>query len=226
MNAKSCWAASASLSVACLFAATVLGEQPPAKPTEEALRKDYEKFMHSLDFKRVVKDYPKAIDNLNSTDLHKQITGLATLGATREPEAILWMVPFLDDADPGARLFAARYVQELITGICVQRRDPTRPDCLLPVGPNELDLRPLAWVAERMLKQPDDNGNTPVYAATLIRFLVLKSFESDLRAMLQSRHPAVQHNANWALEELGFRVANPVLNRPPFRGKPSGDGRR
>jgi hypothetical protein len=225
MNVKLWPCAGFVFTLVCCCCGRLLGEQALERPTEAALRTDYERFMHSLDFKQVVKDYPKAIDNLHSEDRSRQIAGLATLGGTRETEVIPWMVPLLDSSDPVVRLQAGHCIQELVTTICCQVRDPNKHGCLVPVGPKNIDLRPLAWVADKLVKQPDD-GETHVHAATLIRFLRLKEFEPDLRVMLQSRHHATSHNAHWALEELGLPVSHTLLKRIDYFGKPGGPSRK
>jgi hypothetical protein len=204
----------------CCFGSRLVGQQPPGKPVEADLRKNYEKFMHALDFQRVVKDYPKALDNLDSGDPERQLAGLSTLCATGEPEVIPWMVPLLESPEGRVRIYAAMYIEKMVSAHCLKRRDGARPGrvVLKPLGANDLDLRALAWVVQQMAHQADD-GDTQAYAVSLIRYLELKDFEGVLRGMLQSRHPAVSHKAKWALEELGFKAGRPSANGENFSNR-------
>jgi hypothetical protein len=172
---------------------------------EAALQADYKKLVRALDHRRVAEDYPKAVRNLRSEDREKQQIGLATLAATEEPAVIPWVVPLLDSPHPDVRLAAGLALARLVETHALKRRDRTIGDrvVLKPRGPQDPDLRPLAWAVWMMLKQPDD-GSTHAYAASMVRYLELPAFAGDLRGLLQSRHPAVRDAARAALEGLGL----------------------
>ena len=58
----------------------------PAEFDEEALKRQYDAFLDSLDCGRIAEDYPKAVRKLDSTDSKEQIAAMKTLAATGEVE--------------------------------------------------------------------------------------------------------------------------------------------
>jgi hypothetical protein len=173
-------------------------------PDETAMRRDYENLVQTLDHKRIARDYPQAVEHLDSSEPQVQIAGLQTLAATGEVEAIPWIVPLIDSADSRVRIIAGLSLSRIVASHELKRRDMTRPETVVikPPGPGDLDLKPLAWVIVRMLRKPDD-GNTYAYAANMIGYLRLAELETSLWQLHKSRHPAVTRAAGNALKMLG-----------------------
>ena len=174
---------------------------------EQALKCRYDDFVETLDIKQIAKDYPKAVERLDSEDPKEQLAGLKTLAATGDIETIPWIVPFLDSDDQHVRIYAGLHIQQIVSAHELKRRDMSRPETVVikPRRPNDTNLTPLTWVVLKMLRKPDD-GNTHAYAATMIGYLNLREFEGDLRQLLKSRHPAVTTSAQNALGMLGHET--------------------
>lgn len=172
---------------------------------EMAMQREYRLFVSSLDYMAAVKDYPKAIKDLFSGDSQNQETALRILAETCDPRVIPWIVPFLDNEDGYLRALSGYSIEKIVSDYSLRRRDMSRPDkvVLKPLGKEDIDLRPLAWIALKMFRRADD-GNTQAYAATIVRYLELKEFEGELRKCLNSRHPAVKNGALDALESLNL----------------------
>jgi len=181
------------------------GQRPPPPKYDEAdLKELYDAFLISQDYVKVATDYPQVIKDLLSNVPELQVKALRTLGATGKPYVIPWMVPFLDSEDASLSINTGSYIEELVSELALQRRDSRQDKVVLrPLAAGDLDLRPLAWVALKMFRKPDD-GNTHAYAATMTRYIEIREFEDELRSCLGSRHPAVSDAAKWALEELGL----------------------
>jgi hypothetical protein len=197
-------------SVFVLFAAGLsIARQirPPPKYDEAQLKGNCEKFMESLDALQIAKDYPRAIKNLLAVDSTTQITGLDTLAASGEVNAIPWLISFLDAKDGYVQTHAGLALERIVSSIALKRRDMTKPETvtLKPLAPNDADLRPLAWIVLKMLRATD-NPNLPGYAASMTRYLDLRIFEDELQTLLDSPHPAVADQARFALEGLGIPV--------------------
>jgi hypothetical protein len=205
------WFGSSVIGVAQNSATTAQREQKalPPKYDEADLKRRYEAFLLELDYVKVATDYPKAVKDLLSANSARQVAAVQMLGDTSEVAVIPWLVPLLDSEDSSLRIWAGSSIEEVISACALKRRDRTQLDrvVLRPPGPGELDLRPLAWIALRMFHKPDD-GNTHAYAASITRYLEAREFEDELRRCLQSRHPAVSEKAKWALQSLGFEVAD------------------
>jgi hypothetical protein len=170
---------------------------------ERVLKHRYDAFVEALDDKRIATDYPKAVQKLDSPDPQVQIAGIKTLAATGEVEVIPWIVPFLDSEDNRVRIYAGQSLNALVASHELRRRDQSQPGKVVikPLGPGELDLKPMARVILKMLRKPDD-GNMHAFAANMIGYLKLDPFEGELRQLLKSRHPAVTRAARNALEML------------------------
>lgn len=168
------------------------------------LEKSCDDFLQSLDPLKITRDYPKVVQNLLSVNPEKQITGLRTLSETKDPSVIPWIIPLLDSDNTNVKVYAGLALEKLVSSYTLRRRDIAYPDkiVLKPLGKNDKDLRPLAWIILNMLRKPDD-GNTQAYAATMIGYLNLTYFDDDLRQLLKSEHPAVVQSAQWALGMLG-----------------------
>ena len=193
----------ASFLLASFLSASAEAADVP-KHDADQLKQAYQTWVENLDHKRVANDYAKAVQKLDSEDSKSVLEGLQTLAATGEPVVMPWIVPFLDAEDAQVRIWAGISLQKIVSNHELRRRDQNQPGKVVikPRGPDDLDLRPLAWVMLRMLQKADD-GNTHAYAATMIGYLGLKEFEPDLRTLLASRHPAVTNAAKYALEMLG-----------------------
>lgn len=193
----------------CLIAFTLSVAVPVTSVAhdEQALKNRYDEFVEMLDTKQTAKDYPKALERLDSEDPKEQLAGMKTLAATGDIEAIPWIVPFLDSDDQYVQVYAGLHIQQIVSGHELKRRDMSQPENVVinPRGPEDADLTPLAWVVLKMLQKPDD-GSTHSYAATMIGYLGLKAFESDLRQLLKSRHPAVTTSAKYAMGMLGYET--------------------
>ena len=174
----------------------------PPKYDNAKLEKSCDEFIQSLDILKITHDYPKVVQNLLSIDAKKQILGLQTLSETQDLNAIPWIIPLLDSDNRNVKVYAGSALEKLVTSYTLQRRDLNHPDkiVLKPLGKNDKDLRPLAWIILKMLRDPD--GCNQSYAATMIGYLNLTYFDDDLRLLLKSSHPAVVQSAQNALEML------------------------
>jgi hypothetical protein len=178
------------------------------KHDAQQLGKAYKAFVETLDYKRIARDYAKAVQKLDSDDPNTVMAGLRTLATTEEPAVIPWIVPLLDANDLEVRVWAGSSLQKVVSAHELKRRDFAQSSKIVikPRRPDDLDLRPLASVIHRMLQKPDD-GSTHSYAATMIGYLNLREFEPELRTLLKSRHPAVTNATKFALEMIGTKVA-------------------
>ncbi len=199
------------------------------------LKQRYEAFVASLNHRQLAEDYPGAVRNLDSPDPKRQIVGIKTLAATDDIRAIPWIVPFLDSEDRHVRIYAGQALNAVVTSHELKRRDQDQPDRVVihPPGPDDVDLRPVSWVVQKMLRMPDD-GNTHSYAANMIGYLGLREYKDDLRQLLDSRHPAVTQAVTRALEMLGGNddvgigkgVATPIQEVPLDLSRLRGWGKR
>jgi len=185
--------------------------ETPSDLDEKDLKQRYDAFVKTLDDKRIAKDYAKAVAKLDSPDPKVRIVGIKTLAATEEIEVIPWIVPFLDSKERHVRIYAGQALNAVVASHELKRRDKSRPEkvIILPPGPDDLDLKPMAWVIFKMLRKPDD-GNTHAYAANMIGYLGLEEFEGELGKLLESKHPAVTKAATRALEMLGVSDPKPT----------------
>ncbi len=210
--------------LASLMSTALAGQKAlPPKYNEAELRKRYEAFLLELDYVKVATDYPKLIKDLLSGDSARQVAAAKVLGETGEPTVIPWLVPFLDSEEASVRIWAGSSIEKVISVWALKRRDLTQPDrvVLRPLASGELDLRPLAWIALKMFRKPDD-GSTHAYAASVTRYLEAREFEDELRRSLQSPHPAVSEKAKWALQSLGLEAGDkPAQPNVPASGAPT-----
>ena len=192
-----------------LIAIATASAETPSKLDEQFLKQRYDAFVESLDDKRIAKDYPRAVQKLDSPDPQVQIAGIKTLAATGEVEVIPWIVPFLDSKDGHVRIYAGLSLNSLVASHELKRRDKSQPGkvVILPPGPDDRDLKPMAWVILKMLRKSDD-VNTHSYAANMIGYLGLEDFDGELRKLQKSRHPAVTRAARNALGMLGVDSAD------------------
>lgn len=190
-----------------LAALTIVVVAVPAASAneDETAESRYRSFARALDTDRIARVYAGAVEKLDADDSASQIQALKTLGATGEIDAIPWIVARLDAKDSDVRIWAGASLQRLVSAHMLRRRDRGRPSevVIRPLGPDDTDLRPLAWVIDRMLRKPDD-GNTHAYAATMIGYLDLREFADRLEALLKSEHPAVQNAAKSAMDRMGI----------------------
>lgn len=202
------------LGLLCLLHGIAMaGSRSSSRRSDETdLQRSFETFMLGLDALKMATDYPKAVKDLLSQVRERQTKALRIFGETGDPDAIPWLIPFLDAEDPYIRILAANALAEVVSAWALQRRDGKHPEkvVLLPRKAGSRDLRPLAWIVLKLFRKPDD-GNTHASAATLARYLELPEFVGELRGCLRSRHPAVVTKAKWALESLDL---------PAFEGSP------
>lgn len=187
-----------------LTAHALAAADPAPGPAAEALKRQYDAFVASLNHRQMAEDYAGAVRSLDSADPKSQIAGIKTLAATDDLRAIPWIAPLLDCEDRQVRICAGQALSAIVASHELKRRDGARPERVVikPPGPGDVNLRPMAWVILKMLRMPDD-GNTHAYAANMIGYLGLSEHEADLRRLLASRHPAVSQAAGRALEMLG-----------------------
>ncbi|MEE3369435.1 MAG: hypothetical protein VX346_08840 [Planctomycetota bacterium] len=161
----------------------------------------YKLFVQELNTKQFALDHPKAQKNLDSNNSEAQMTGLMTASATGELAAIPPIVDLLESKDCNVRICAGVALQQLVSRHVLKRRnwDQATKVVIKPLGDNDTDLRPLAWVINKMLRMPAD-GNTHAHAATMIGYLDLKEFGPQLEQLSTSPHPGVKHSAKYALE--------------------------
>ena len=174
----------------------------PPKYDNAKLEKSCDEFIQTLDAIKIAHDYPKVVQNLLSIDAKKRILGLRTLSETQDLNAIPWIIPLLDSDKGDVKIYAGLALEKLVTSYTLQRRDLNHPGkpVLKPLGKNDKDLRPLAWIILKMLK--DTNISNQSSAATMAGYLNLTYFDDDLRLLLKSEHPAVVQSAQNALEML------------------------
>jgi hypothetical protein len=205
----------------CLFG-TALADQKalPPKYDEQDIKNRYDKFLLELDYVTVASDHPKAIKDLLSGNLERQVAAVKMLGESGDPRVIPWLVSALDAEDASLRIWAGSSIDKVIADCVLKRRDPTQPDrvVLRPLAPGDMDLRSFAWIALKMFRKPDD-GSTHAYAASITRYLEVREFEDELRRCLNSRHPAVSNKAKWSLQALELEMNNQDDAQPT----PAGD---
>jgi hypothetical protein len=171
---------------------------------EAQLQRAYFAWVAELNTARVATDYGKAVRDLVSGEPSRQKAGLQTLSAAEEVEVVPWLVLFLDS--PDLRPWAASALDQVISRVALKRRDPKANDVvLLPRRPSDPDLKPLTWIALRLLRMPGVLGN----GATIARYVEARELEAELRAALGSRHPAESNHAWFALDALGFKDLPP-----------------
>ncbi len=182
----------------------------PLKYNESHLKMDYEKFYEGLDKLQIAKDFPKVIENLLSDEIEKQTIGLKILGDSQDINAIPWIVQFLDRP---IKIYAGLALSKLVYSISIKRQDRNYPGTVIlqPLEPNDIDLKPLAWIILKMLRMPDV-GNTHAYAAEMIGYINLQSFDRELESLLHSEHPAVVNSAKNALQMLKRHESNEKRN--------------
>lgn len=166
------------------------------------LEKTCDEFVQSLDAIEIARDYPKVVQEILSVNPEKQISALNTLSETKNLNAIPWIISLLDSDDANVKTHAGSAFEKLVTSYTLQRRDLNYPDKIVlnPLGKNDKDLRPLAWIVLKMLR--DSNPNVQSYAATMAGYLNLTYFDDDLKLLLKSKHPAVIQSAQNALGML------------------------
>ena len=174
----------------------VAGLPGPAGSAQDADRAAYDAMVIALRPETARRGYPEAIARLEAADPALVVAGLRTLAETEDAAAIPWLVESQQGSEGTVRVWAGASLQKLVVAIERRHRNPAETQRRVP------DLRPLAYVVDRMLKQPDD-GNTHAYAAELVAALGLRRFEPQLRELLESRHPAVTRAAAAALTRLG-----------------------
>lgn len=164
-------------------------------------QKSYERFVDGLDTLKITTQYPKAVRDLLSGSAPRQKAALEVLGASGEIEAIPWIVSYIDAPDREVSTWAALSLEKFVSSTILRERR-SHADLgrvvINPLGPNDSDFRPLAWVIYHMLKRDDTRG----YAATMVGYIGLREFEFDLEGLLTSRHPAESNSAMGALETL------------------------
>jgi hypothetical protein len=186
-------------------------DAPATRPYDETqLKKSFDAFIAARDVKRFAADNTGAIRDLDSPDSPTREKALRIIAATADINAIPLIIPLLD-SNSNTHIYAGLALEQIVSAVSLKRRDPAAPGIVLkPLGPNDPDLRPLAWVVLKMLRAPDD-GNTGAYASTMCRYLELKEFERELQALCESRHPAVYNAAAEALKAMNLKV--PAIHR-------------
>jgi len=178
----------------------------PPKYDEVVLQRQFDEFISSLDYLKVSKDYPEAIRKLLSGNPKKQNEAVRTLAETGEIEVIPWLLPLLDSDNNDLRIWTGASLEKLVSSYVLKRRDMSEPQevVIKPLGPEDKDLRPLAWIVLKMFRKPDD-GSTQAYAAEMTRYLELYEFEAELKECLNSKHPGVKNKAELAIASLELR---------------------
>ena len=190
------------LSFTHLFGQVCIIRGPKKLYNEDSLKVVYEKFSDSLDVMAITRGYPKAIENLLSPLAEKKKMGLKTLSATLEIEAIPWIIPLLNSEDHYVSGEASLALERLVFYTVLKRRDANPPEriTILPLGPNDPNLTPLAWIILKMFRsrQHTINGN----AATMAGYLNLAIFRKELETLTHSPHPAYVNAATHALDMI------------------------
>jgi hypothetical protein len=81
-----------------------------------------------------------------------------------------------------------------------------------PPGPNDIDLRPIAWLILKMFRTSDPSVRS--YAANMAGYLSLCEFEGELRHMVNSRHPAESRAARSAMHMAGIDLVEARVSLP------------
>jgi hypothetical protein len=170
---------------------------------EEQLHEQYLAFLATLNPAKIEADYAGAVRKIRSANPDEREKGLQLLGNCDEIDAIALIVELLDSEDRSTRIDAGAALDNLVTSHELKRRDMSQGDkiVLLPRSPEDVDLRPLAWLILKMMRALDD-GNTAAYAATMAAYLGLTELKSDLEKLLKSQHRAVSDTAADALLRL------------------------
>lgn len=182
---------------------------------EAALKRQYDDFVKSLNYEALVQSYPKAIQDLRSQKVADQLAGIRVIGAIQDPVVIPWIAPLLDSSNASVRIWAGLALERVVSKHELKRRDMSRPDTIIirDVGPNDVDLKPVAWVVHQMLSKRDD-ANVQAYAATMAGYLKLTDFAPTLTQLKSKPHPAVQRAAENALKMMGAVPDEPKADVP------------
>ncbi|MDP7014844.1 MAG: HEAT repeat domain-containing protein [Pirellulaceae bacterium] len=192
-------------------AAAVYG-QDSQRTSDKQLRSAYDKFIESLDAKRIVREYPKVAQQLDSSDPKQVVMALGTLAAAQDPDAIPLILPMLESKDQTVRVWAMVALEKIVSGHELRRRDFNHPSRIVikPRQPNDRDLRPLAWLFRKVLSSNDESLES--YVATMIGYVGLPEFEPELKKLVKSRHPATSNAAKYALEVLELGKFAPLAS--------------
>lgn len=198
-----------TLFVCCLAAAQGTRERTapssPAAPYLEAqLKVAYERHIDSLNALKISLKYPGAIRLLLSKKIEKQLRGIDMLRATKEVEILPWLVPLVDSENEEVSIQALFAIERLVEYHVLLRRDMSQPEGIYirALGPDDPDLRPLAWLLLQQFKRGDSAPNQMSYAATMAGYLNLHIFRTELQVLQQSRHVSVQRSATYALQMI------------------------
>ena len=124
------------------------------------------------------------------------------LAASRDPDAIPWILLLLNSEDAYVKVNAGSSLQQIVSSLALQRRDADFPAFVVikPLPKTDADLKPLAWIVLKMLR--GEETNHIAYAITMARYLNLYEFEDEIARHQNSIHPAVTNKMKWALDEL------------------------
>lgn len=187
----------------------VTADPPPEALSPSVVEPDaeedaYREFLARLGAERFRQEHPEIIEQLDGEEPNGRITALHVIAAGGDVDAIPLIVPLVfEDGDRVVRITAAYALQKMVVDHELNRRDPNHLDrvVILSAGPDDLDLKPMAWLVRRLLDAPDD-GNTRAYAATMAGHLGLQQFRPQLRSLLESPHASVARIAAEALKML------------------------
>lgn len=179
--------------------ATAESMSQPLKFNPKQLEQTYKAFHKCLNFLQVTKDYPKAIELLQSPDITERNQAFKLLSNTEDPNVIPWLLPYILQQN----VYAGSALDKIITSIALKRRDQTRSDIIIkPQLPDDIDLSPVAWIIYKMLYS-GNNGNMLSYAANMIGYLNLQDFDLELEKIIKtSADPAAVHSAENAIQML------------------------
>ena len=162
---------------------------------------DYIQLAEDQDVAGFAVDYPRTARDLRAED-----PKLRVCVASGDVRCIPLIVEELRCPDRGVQVeaglgldrFVTEYEYDLI------RRDPkaAAPYKIPPLQKGDVDLRALRWVFLDMLRCGEPN--LQAYACDMVGFLGLKEFEPTLRAIHDSRNPAVYHAVEQALDRFGL----------------------
>ncbi len=169
---------------------------------EKELKSNLDNFIAKIDSLSLARKYPEIAKKILSNQTDQQEVALRMLGESQEVIALPWIILLLDSDDKDIKVEAGLAVKNIVSSITLKRRDMNYPQYILlkPSQETDIDLRPIAWIALKLLRA--DEPSLIAYGITITRYLNLYKFEAEILSHKESIHPAVTNTMNWAIEEL------------------------
>jgi hypothetical protein len=176
----------------------------PAPDTEfiADARAAYVAFAAELDVDGFLASYPGIAHNLRSGTRGESLDAVRMCGSSHDLRAIPLLVRELDSPDHEHQVWAGQALEQVVNAHELMRRDPARLEdlYLLPRTEGSVNLRPLCWVLDQMLRCGEPNLQS--HAATMSSYIGIHELASPLQGLRASRHPAVVNAVDAALAQL------------------------